>query len=286
MPRQGKWQRTFIEEFEGIPWLLGAGFSQPGSSYPLTPHRHKGHEFTFIAEGEVCWETAAGAKLHLQGGAMGMTLPGVEHWGRRNTISPCRLIWFIADLAEHESEELRALGKTLSKGGDRRFQASANLAALMREMKDAVESYAAKPSDSLRKARLRASVEHALTLIALELQEPGKAEPKPKRELASIVRKLVAADSRRPPELPDMAAAAKIGLTRFAKLFKEETGMTPADFALRLRCELAAETLRSAKLSVSETAFRHGFSSGQHFAGAFKRHMGFSPGKCKVKERP
>ena len=285
MSRAGKWPFTFLEHFETMPWLHGVGFVQFNSSNPLVKHVHKGHEFTFLLEGEVAWETVEGESLDLHGGSLGMTQPEIEHWGRRNSVSPCKLIWFIADLESHDNAEFQAIGKELGKCGNLSIQAGKSITPLMLELRDALASFSKNPSALLRRARLKTAVEHAIILIAEELQTPERKKERPARDLAGTVRKLVELDSRHPPKLPEMAKAAGLGVTRFAKLFKTETGMTPADFALRLRCELAAETLRNSKLNISEAAYRHGFSSGQHFTMTFKKHMGSSPGSLRAKAK-
>jgi AraC-like DNA-binding protein len=73
--------------------------------------------------------------------------------------------------------------------------------------------------------------------------------------------------------------AARLGVSAafFSARFKAESGMTPGDYLRRLRCERACELLADTRLTVTETAFRLGFSTSQHFAGVFRRYVGVSP---------
>ena len=58
---------------------------------------------------------------------------------------------------------------------------------------------------------------------------------------------------------------------------KALTNKTPAQYFAKLRCLLAGELLANSDLSVSEVAYRCGFSSPSYFSQVFKREMGKSP---------
>ncbi len=69
------------------------------------------------------------------------------------------------------------------------------------------------------------------------------------------------------------------------KLFKKETGLTPRDFLLRQRMQLAAgllsggKTNKYGKFSVSQVAEACGYSEPLYFFRVFKKYYGVSPGK-------
>jgi AraC-like DNA-binding protein len=75
----------------------------------------------------------------------------------------------------------------------------------------------------------------------------------------------------------DLAARARVSVARFSALFKEETGVPPAEYVLRVKVEEARRRLERGEKTVTEIAYELGFSSSQYFATAFKRLEGISP---------
>jgi len=76
-----------------------------------------------------------------------------------------------------------------------------------------------------------------------------------------------------------VAALAKaVGLSRSAlnERFVAETGLSPAEYLMRLRIERAKTLLGES--TIAETAFALGFASAQHFSTVFKLYAGMTPG--------
>ena len=65
------------------------------------------------------------------------------------------------------------------------------------------------------------------------------------------------------------------------RIFKQQTGKTPHEYAANLRLMEARNLLESTLLPVSEIAFRVGFSSASGFQIAFQNRFGISPGKYR-----
>ena len=65
------------------------------------------------------------------------------------------------------------------------------------------------------------------------------------------------------------------------RIFKQQTGKTPHEYAANLRLMEARNLLESTFLPVSEVAFRVGFSSASGFQIAFQNRFGISPGKYR-----
>jgi AraC-like DNA-binding protein len=64
----------------------------------------------------------------------------------------------------------------------------------------------------------------------------------------------------------------------FIKLFKEDMGMPPHQYILRMRLQEAARLLRSGS-TVSEAASNVGYADASSFARAFKGYYGVQPGR-------
>ena len=77
--------------------------------------------------------------------------------------------------------------------------------------------------------------------------------------------------------LEDICNAGNIGKTKGTKLFFEYINMTPVDYLINYRLEIAARLLRDSKLSVIDIALEAGFSDSSYFARVFKKRVGMSP---------
>ena len=75
------------------------------------------------------------------------------------------------------------------------------------------------------------------------------------------------------------AVARDAGLSRphFFKLFRENTGVTPAVYANTVRIERALERLVGSRESVTDIGYELGFSSQSHFTHFFSSHVGIAP---------
>lgn len=81
-----------------------------------------------------------------------------------------------------------------------------------------------------------------------------------------------------------LAQVAGLSPSRFQAAFKQETGIPPAEFALRARITEAIRRLAQPGADVTSVAFSLGFSSSQYFASAFRRFTNMSPRKALRKE--
>jgi len=80
------------------------------------------------------------------------------------------------------------------------------------------------------------------------------------------------------------AVARDVGLSRphFFKLFRENTGMTPALYANTMRIERALDRLMGSRASVTDIGFELGFSSQSHFTHFFSAHVGVAPTRYRT----
>jgi len=75
------------------------------------------------------------------------------------------------------------------------------------------------------------------------------------------------------------AVARNVGLSRphFFKLFRENTGVTPAIYANTMRIEKALDRLVRSHASITDIGFELAFSSQSHFTHFFAAHVGIAP---------
>lgn len=79
------------------------------------------------------------------------------------------------------------------------------------------------------------------------------------------------------PNIPALAAEAGLSTSRFAHLFRQETGVAPGRYLHRLRMERARVLLERTFLSVREVMARVGFRDPSHFSRDFRRFHGLAP---------
>jgi AraC family transcriptional regulator of arabinose operon len=80
-----------------------------------------------------------------------------------------------------------------------------------------------------------------------------------------------------------LARQARLSPSRFAHLFRQETGHSVIEALLNLRLQEAAKLLQTSSLTVSEIAYSQGFHSLYYFSRQFKRRFGLSPGVWRKK---
>lgn len=82
-----------------------------------------------------------------------------------------------------------------------------------------------------------------------------------------------------------LAQVAGVSTTHLIEGFKACFGTTPWQYVLRTRIAEAQRLLESTELSITAIAVAVGFSSPSHFASAFGRHVGASPGAYRRERR-
>ncbi len=83
--------------------------------------------------------------------------------------------------------------------------------------------------------------------------------------------------------LPALARRTAMSVRNFARVFREETGATPARYVERIRIEVARRVLESSKKSVEEVAEATGFASPEGLRRAFARCVGASPSEYRAR---
>ncbi|WP_313031214.1 helix-turn-helix domain-containing protein [Soonwooa sp.] len=76
--------------------------------------------------------------------------------------------------------------------------------------------------------------------------------------------------------IDQMAKMAYVSKSNFFKMFKEELGISPNDFILKERINLAKDLLKKRE-RIKEVAYRTGFTDTNYFTRVFKQHEGTTP---------
>jgi AraC-like DNA-binding protein len=80
-----------------------------------------------------------------------------------------------------------------------------------------------------------------------------------------------------PLNLATLASSGGFSIYYFARRFKQYTGLSPKQYVLRKRLELAYELLCQGKTTVSDVAYQTGFTDQSHLVRYFKKCWGQTP---------
>lgn len=82
---------------------------------------------------------------------------------------------------------------------------------------------------------------------------------------------------REPLRLCDLAEVSGYSLSRFKVKFKDEVGITPAEYITLQKLEYAKKELLETNISITDLAYSLGFSSSNYFSSVFKKMMDHTP---------
>ncbi len=82
-------------------------------------------------------------------------------------------------------------------------------------------------------------------------------------------------------QMQDLQDDMPINPDYLRRLFRQEHGMAPHEYLIKLRLDHAAHLLRYEGASVSEAAFRSGFYDPLYFSRLFRRQMGTPPSQWR-----
>jgi len=101
------------------------------------------------------------------------------------------------------------------------------------------------------------------------------------RHQLAAVRELMDQRLADPVPLAELADAAALSVSQFARQFKVSTGESPHRFLMRLRLDQASRLLRAVSLPIAEIAVRSGFSHQEHLTRVMRARLGTTPGALR-----
>ena len=116
-------------------------------------------------------------------------------------------------------------------------------------------------------------------LLLRTLKDEGK-KPVPDGLPPRILRRLldrIKADPLVHFDLTSLAAETGYSKRHFLRTFHVSTGLSPYQYILRLRLELAKQLMHKRSLTLLDIAIESGFTSNAHLSNAFRQHFGITP---------
>ncbi|HYE07174.1 MAG TPA: helix-turn-helix transcriptional regulator [Planctomycetota bacterium] len=142
----------------------------------------------------------------------------------------------------------------------------------------ALADQAERPADAALEGELIAAL---LRLARAHLAADGIADERPSATHARAARELMRTAFAEPLTRDDIARALGVHPTYLSQLWRRETGTTLREALLGVRVEHAHGLLRATRLPLAQIARRCGFVDASHFARAFRRATGGTPGSAR-----
>jgi AraC-like DNA-binding protein len=265
---------------------VGCWDAQHNQTWGLDWHRNEGIEFTYTSRGKLHFGVDD-ADFLLKRGDMTITRPWQVHRVGAPHVSASRLHWLILDVGVRRPNQpwcwprwlslsradMESLTTLLSHNEHPVWPANDEIEHCFEHLVAAAEAF--------HESRLRLYIGSLLVAVTELVRQH---QPALDTSLSSTQRTVELFLARLPElvdqewDLPSMAGACGLGRSRFAHYCKELTNMSPIDYLISCRVEVAARRLqRQRKLSITDVAERCGFESSQYFARVFHRYKGCSP---------
>jgi AraC-like DNA-binding protein len=263
---------------QDVPELHHCGEYWVGTDHDVPDHSHKVWEFYFQIDGTSHW-AGLNRVFTLRPGGFLAVAPGVPHRTHGQTQGRHHFVYAAIDLrrvfARHP--ELRTPwcpGAILFHAGREELAAAFRL--LTRE--------AAVPRPH-RPIALSLAVD-SLVIEATRLFLGQPVIPAlPQHNAVWRARQLLEDHPTQSWPLARLAKAAGLSPCHLALRFRQDLGIPPHQFLLRARVDFAKRLLRESDQPITEIALESGFSSSQHFAGAFRKLTNLSPRAYRAQSR-
>ena len=124
------------------------------------------------------------------------------------------------------------------------------------------------------------ALDGAFKLLFSKFLASAKLKNNKASEFTEVI-KFITDNATKNISLKDIAEKSKFNPTYFCSVFKETFGITPWNFLIKCRLDLAVSLLTSTSTSIKEIAEKSGFPDEFYFSRVFKKHYGVSPQKFK-----
>jgi AraC family transcriptional regulator len=235
-------------------------------------HTHEDAHFVFVLEG-LYVSSAVGAPAISRGPTLLFNPAGTthrDHFEARSRLFEGRFLTL--SVAAHHVDDA-ALRGTLPE----------RAAVLTDPRGMALASAIARECVAWRGTSTMVMEDHAFALLAMAAQFRGTVERRAPGWL-STAREMLHDQCGDALSMVELARVAGVHPVHLARVFRRFLGCTPSDYVRRRRVERSRVLLRETTRPLSEIALSCGFVDQSHFAKAFKRRIGMTPGAFRRQE--
>jgi AraC-like DNA-binding protein len=259
----------------------------PGSPYPpyLHPADHhftwergrvlRSFQFVYITRGGGTFESERGGRQRVRAGDLFILFPDVWHRYRPDPRTGWDEYWLEMD-GDH-ARRLMALDPFDPARPVLRIGRDEKLVQLFLE---AVDTLRREPPEYRFLLGAQAVMIIAHTLSALKRR---RFEGRPAEEIIREAKALLARAAGRSHPLDGVAAQLSLSYSTFRRLFRQYTGLSPRQYALRMSLRRAGDLLARTRLPVGRIAEELGFESVYYFSRFFRKKMGCAPTEYRAR---
>jgi AraC-like DNA-binding protein len=282
-------------ELKGVKSIGYWNIRKP-QNWGLDWHTNEGIELCFLESGNLQF-LLEDRKFHLFPGDLTITRPWIVHKLGDPSVDLSKLYWIILDVnVRHPHQEwqwpewlvlnqfdISELTRYLRQNEQPLWKTNSEI----RESFISIGHAMKKSQDRTPDSRLKIIINNLFVLL-LELFQNGNIPLDntliESKRTVELFLKALESNLNESWNVEKMSEYCNLGLTRFTHYCKEIINCSPMEYLNLLRLNEAAKLLAiNAELSVTDIAFRSGFSSPQYFNFAFKQHYKLSPGKYRNK---
>ena len=272
-------------------YVLDTGFAliPPGSPYPPCQHpvdHHftwelgrtlHAHQFLYIVRGGGRFESSRSGTQEIQAGDLFIVYPEVWHRYCPDPDTGWDEYWI-----EFDGDYMRRLMRHAAFKPDHPVHRLGVQQPLLQLFVEAVEIMRRQPAEYQYLLGALAVQTVAHTLSALK---QASYAGRPVDQIIRDAKQWLSRQSGRPIPLESFAAELKMSYSAFRRLFKEQTGFSPHQFALEVNLRRAKDLLLHTQMPVHLIAEELGFDSVPYFSRFLKKKTGASPSELRKLER-
>jgi AraC-like DNA-binding protein len=260
------------------------------TNWSMEPNKHENFEMVYIKKGDAVFEIS-GDPAYIGPNDIIIIKPNQSHKFQVKSESGCEFIvlnFKFTDKGHSDFSEI-SLGDFLNFVSGRESGAFIKLkisqkneiiTILNRILKERESSEIG--SELLNYLLVMELFIHISRALKMEWENSIKGKSPKLKELIHIAVSYINNNFERDISLGDIAKYVFLSPSYFTRAFKEEVGMSPINYLLKVRVERAKELLVETSMKISEIALSVGFSNQQRFNEIFKKYAGTSPLQYKM----
>jgi AraC-like DNA-binding protein/quercetin dioxygenase-like cupin family protein len=302
-------RQVFEKESLAIPGVHSLGrYNHVAAQGGLAPHQHPGCiEISLLVKGFQNYRVG-GKTYQVKGGEQYISLPGEMHDTGSEPQDKGVLYWLILDVTR-EPDKFLFLAPTMARklisemlefpsrhfASDHEGHATLDRAfrALLKIRKpdectgtfqkvDSMQALAGgrrrtASCPSPRESMHLLEASNHLVYYILQTIAASRANLRTTSPVIQASLDFIALNQEESLSVAQVAEKVNLSESYFKILFREEVGLPPAEYMLRLKIEAAKAALSEPGCNITELAYRLGFSSSQYFATVFKRFTNRTP---------
>jgi AraC-like DNA-binding protein len=268
-----------LSTFPFINWLCCTNFQK--ADY-LGPHQNKGIEICTSVKGVFTWDVE-GTEVQIKHSQVSVTCPWKTHSGLHNIrargvlayidITPSvfnkkKLI--LGDWSSISLSEQKVIGNIFSATATYFAGSIPKISVLIQEMynefQDQYIGY---------RERFCSLCDEIIILTARSLSANTVDSSVGMSNISSAL-KLINERNGQEITLEDLSDVTGLGTSAITLAFKKQTGLTPMQYCKQKTINTAKKLLKTGS-SITDIAYKLGFSSSQHFSSVFRQFTGITP---------